>query len=275
VLGAAAEQLLEEVRDARLQEVAYQIARTLIETKYTVHDATRRPWLFPQLVDVTRQWLQECVTLVDGTPIGYLSLSEARHRAAEKLFTSVLKEEGDRSEILRPILRRFDPEGSTDDVDFFSRKPVVPTTKSHVNYVVLDGKKGNTWEELLASLLEAEDKIVAYVKNDHLGFTIPYVHEGQTHQYIPDFVCRLQDQGDGIARTLIVEVSGGLKSPGPSEAKAATALHQWCPAVTNHGGWGCWAYVEIKSKKEASERLSLAIRELVMSRHPVVAARVV
>jgi type III restriction enzyme len=262
VLGAAAEQLLEEVRDARLQHVAYEIARTLIETKYTVHDATRRPWLFPQLVDVTRQWLQKCVTLVDGTPIGYLGLAEARHRAAEKLFTSVLKEEGERSEILRPVLRRFDPEGSTDDVDFFSRKPAVSTTKSHVNYVVLDGKKGNTWEELLASLLETDNDIAAYVKNDHLGFSIPYVHEGQTHQYIPDFLCRLQEQSDGIARTLIVEVSGGLKSPGPTEAKADTALHQWCPAVNNHQGWGRWGYVEVKSKHEASPRLKEAVAML-------------
>jgi type III restriction enzyme len=272
ILGAAAEQLLEEVRDARPQQVAYDIARTLIETKYTVHDATRRPWLFPQLVDVTRQWLRECVTLVDGTPIGYLSLAEARHRAAEKLFTSVLKEEGDRSEILRPVLRRFDPEGSTDDVDFFSRKPVIATTKSPVNYVVLDGKKGNTWEELLATLLEADDKVAAYVKNDHLGFSIPYVHEGQTHQYIPDFLCRLRDPGDCIARTLIVEVSGGLKSPGPTEAKADTSRYQWCPAVTNHGGWGRWAYVEIKGKNEAATKLRNALAELEATGSTVAAA---
>ena len=31
----------------------------------------------------------------------------------------------------------------------------------------------------------------AYVKNDHLGFTIPYVHKGRSHSYIPDFLVRL------------------------------------------------------------------------------------
>ncbi len=262
VIGAADEQSLDRVRRARLQEVAYQIAQTLVETKYTVHDSTRRPWLFPQLVDVTRRWLDECVTLADGTPIGYLGLPEARHRASEKLFTSVLRAEGSRHGILRPVLRRFDSEGSTEDVDFLSRKAVVATAKSHVNYVVLDGKKGNTWEELLATLLEESEDVGAYVKNDHLGFSIPYVHEGQTHQYIPDFLCRLKDPGDGLLRTLVVEVSGGLKSPGPTAAKAETALHQWCPAVNNHGGWGRWAFVEIKSKGEAGVRLNAAIAAL-------------
>lgn len=131
--------------------------------------------------------------------------------------------------------------------------------------MVLDGKKGNTWEELLATLLEADDDVAAYVKNDHLGFSIPYVHEGQTHQYIPDFLCRLQEQSDGVNRTLIVEVSGGLKSPGPTEAKADTARHQWCPAVNNHQGWGRWAYVEVKSKHEAMPRLKEAIAALARS----------
>src|SRR5262249_39067803 len=81
VVGAAAEQLLDEVRRARPQQVAYEIARTLVETRYTALDAVRRPWLFPQLVDVTMRWLKECVTLVDDTPIGYLLLVEARNRA--------------------------------------------------------------------------------------------------------------------------------------------------------------------------------------------------
>ena len=29
------------------------------------------------------------------------------------------------------------------------------------------------------------------MKNDHLGFAIPYVHEGRSHDYVPDFLVRL------------------------------------------------------------------------------------
>ena len=36
--------------------------------------------------------------------------------------------------------------------------------------------------------------VAAYVKNDHLGFTIPYVHEGRSHEYVPDFLVRLVDR---------------------------------------------------------------------------------
>jgi type III restriction enzyme len=262
VVGGTDDQRLDDLLLARRQQVAYAIARTLVDTRYAAHEAVQRPWLFPQLVTVTRRWLDECVTLAGDTPIGYLLLAEARNLAAEKLFTSVLREEGKRREILRPVLRRFDPEGSTDDVDFFTRKPVLATLKSHVSHVVLDGRKGNTWEETMAGLLEEDDQVAAYVKNDHLGFTIPYVHEGQTHQYVPDFLVRLADREDGVARTLIVEVSGGLKAPGPTEAKADTARHQWCPAVNNHGGWGRWAYVEIRSKDRAAEPLRAAIARL-------------
>lgn len=268
LVGEAQEQELDEIRHARPQQVAYQIARTLVETRYTAHDATRRPWLFPQLVDVTRRWLQECVKLAPDTPMGYLLLVEARNRAAEKLFTSVLRQDGNRQEILRPVLRRFDPEGSTTDVDFFSRKAVISTERSHVSHVVLDGKKGNTWEEWIAGLLEEHEAVASYVKNDHLGMTMPYVYEGQTHQYTPDFLCRLRAQPNEATRTLIIEVSGGLKSPGPTEAKADTALHQWCPAVNNHGGWGRWHYVEIRSKDKAKQLLDEAIVNLQRAGRP-------
>ena len=43
-------------------------------------------------------------------------------------------------------------------------------------------------------------------------------------------------------RTLIVEVSGTRKAPGPTIAKAETARNQWCAAVNNHAGYGRWGY---------------------------------
>ena len=102
-----------------------------------------------------------------------------------------------------------------------------PPTKSHLNHVVLDGVRGNSWEEGLARLLERDARVKSYVKNERLGFAIPYVHEGRTHDYVPDFLVRLVTEPNDVERTLIVEVSGGLKSPGPTAAKADTARNQW------------------------------------------------
>ncbi len=56
------------------------------------------------------------------------------------------------------MLDRFDPDGSTGDVDFVTRKATVPTEKSEVSHVTLDGKDGNTWEQLLAERARAEQE---------------------------------------------------------------------------------------------------------------------
>jgi type III restriction enzyme len=213
------------------------------------------------LVDIAREWLRTSVTVDSDTTIGMLLLTEGTHLAAERLFNAILYQPGARQPRLLPILRPFDPEGSTDDVDFFTRKVVVDTQLSHVNRVVSD----SGWETTIAGLLEGHLAVAAYVKNDHLGFTIPYVHEGRTYQYLPDFLVRLKQRPEDVERTLIIEVSGGKKavhSPGPVKAKAETARFQWCAAVNNHGGYGRWGFVEIKDMNTAEEYLDGWIENL-------------
>ncbi|MGH9096253.1 MAG: restriction endonuclease, partial [Acidimicrobiales bacterium] len=134
---------------------------------------------------------------------------------------------------------------------------------SEVSHVTLDGKDGNTWEQLLAAELEMNPNVEAYVKNDHLGFTIPYVHKGRTHSYVADFLVRLKRlDGEIFDRTLIVEVSGSQKSPGPTQAKAITARESWCASVNNHGGFGRWGYTEMTNPLEFKARLAEAIQLL-------------
>jgi type III restriction enzyme len=262
VIGVAEEQDLEEVRHARTQEVAYGIAADVLRRWFVGHDGALKPWVFPELVDLTRRWLDEKVTFAADSPPGMLLLAQHRARAAEAVYDAVVSYPDVRTEVLLPLYRRFDGQGSTDDVHFLTRKAVVEATKSHVNLVVLDGPKGNTWEEAVAGMLEADDRVAAYVKNDHLGFEIPYVYEGRSHAYIPDFLVRLVTEPGDVDRTLIVEVSGGRKSPGPTAVKAATARDQWCTAVNNDGKFGRWGYVEIMSMLDAADVLHEAIENL-------------
>jgi type III restriction enzyme len=266
IVGKSEEQVLEEFRDARVQHVAYRIAKLMLESDYADVEQQEKPWLFPQLVDISRRWLDECVTRDTDVGIGMLLLAEGTHLAKERLVTAILKADGHEPPRLLPILRPFDSEGSTENVHFFTRKVVIDAQKSHINRVVLDGPRGNTWEELVAGLCEDHADVASYAKNDHLGFSIPYVHEGRTYQYVPDFLVRLRERSDDdVSRTLIIEVSGGRKSahsPGSVEAKADTAHYQWCPAVNNHGGYGHWAYVEITDMSSAQSRLDDAIDSL-------------
>jgi len=265
IVGVPEEQILDRYRDARTQQVAYEVARTLLQRQLAVHDDVERPWLFPQVSAIAREWLETSVTVDADTTIGMLLLSEGTHLAAERLFNALVHVQGNRQPRLLPMLRPFDPEGSTDDVNFFTRKVVIDATRSHVNRVVLDGPKGNRWEEKLALLCEGHDDVAAYVKNDHLGLAIPYVHEGRTYQYVPDFLVRLRERPGDVERVLIVEVSGGRKSahsPGSVQAKADTARNQWCGAVNNHGGYGRWGYDEITNMDSAATRLGTAIENL-------------
>ena len=138
----------------------------------------------------------------------------------------------------------------------------MPATKSHVSHVVLDGEKGNTWEENTADILEGHGQVWSYVKNDRLGFDIPYVHEGRSHEYVPDFLVQMVAQPDGIERTLIIEVSGGRKDQELRAVKAQTARDRWCAAVNNHGGWGRWAYLEIDDMTFAAKQINQALDAL-------------
>lgn len=264
VLGATDEIDLPHVRNARRQHIVYQIGAEVLRRFFPGHDGALKPWLFPALLDVTRRWFDSKVTFAADTPPGVLLLAQYKAAAAEAVYDAVVRYPDAREEILLPLFRRFDRSGSTDQVAFLTRKVVVETVRSPVNYVVLDGLKGNTWEETVAGILEDDsERVASYVKNDHLDFDIPYVHEGKSHRYVPDFLVRLtQPEGDPVLRTLIIEVSGGQKSPGPTAAKAATARDQWCTAVNNDGGYGRWGYVEIDSMLNATERVGVAIDAL-------------
>lgn len=275
-IGEAAEVELADIRNARPQRIAFAIAKTLIEREqfFAALRGAQRPWLFPQLVTITRRWLDECVTTAAGITKGYLLLTEPGASAAERVFSSIIRydpanENG--QPVLMPIVRRFDSAGSTDDVRFTTRKVVMdpPPEKSHLNHVVLDGIRGNSWEEGIARALERDPRVKSYVKNERLGFMIPYVHEGRTHEYVPDFLARLVTESGDVDRTLIIEVSGGLKSPGPTAAKADTARNQWCAAVNNWGEFGRWGYVEVHNPADAGPFLREAIDNLYADR-PIV-----
>ncbi|MBO0853842.1 MAG: DEAD/DEAH box helicase family protein [Nocardia sp.] len=257
-------------RSFRKQEIAFALAQRVLE-QYLELDQNRRPWLFPQLVRICTRWIDDCVVERDGRSIGnLLTIDEFRSRAAEDIYAAIAVQEGDRRGRLRPMLRLFDPEGSTADVRFYTHKQAIDTEKSEVSHVVLDGTGGNTWEQILALECELNPKVAAYVKNDHLGFSIPYIHNGRSHSYVPDFLLRLvPGDGENLDRTLIVEVSGGQKSPGPTWEKARTARYSWCPAVNNHSGFGRWGYVEITEMAGVRERLNEAI-DLLYADAPII-----
>ncbi|MCA2245658.1 restriction endonuclease, partial [Mycobacterium sp. WUMAC-067] len=250
----------------RAQQVAFALAKRILDERFTAAN-DKRPWLFPRLVRICKDWIDKRVVTKGDYNLGHLmTITEARVLAAEQVWNAITRQQGNRRERLRPMINRFDPQGSTGSVNFVTRKRVATTEKSEVSHVTLDGKHGNTWEQRLAVELELNKNVHAYVKNDHLGFTIPYVHKGRSHSYVPDFLVRLTKHNESdVDRTLIIEVSGSQKnahSPGSPEQKATTARDSWCVAVNNHGGFGRWGYVEMKDPASFKVLIAESIQTL-------------
>jgi type III restriction enzyme len=243
-------QTLQELRGRREQQVAYQLARLVLDRHLRDGLGNPRPWLFPRLVDAARSWLRDCVAYRDGASPGLLLAAGHAHHAAERIARGLARAEGDREEWVLPILRPHDPTGTTADVDFDTLKEVHPTDRRrcHVTHVAC----GADWERSAARALEALPQVAAYVRNDHLGFTIPWTHRGRARRYQPDFLVRLRDPGDGVPPTLVVAVTG-QGPPGPAGERAATARDLWVPAVNNHGGFGRWGFVEVRTLEEVGE----------------------
>jgi type III restriction enzyme len=117
-----------------------------------------------------------------------------------------------------------------------------------------------SWEQKMAHALEElgeEGIVISYVKNQQLGFYIPYAVAGEEHNYMPDFIAKLDD-GKDDPLNLIVEVSGQRDKE--KEAKVATAKNLWIPAINNHGGFGRWAFIEIADPWDAKNTIKAAVR---------------
>jgi type III restriction enzyme len=236
---------LSELRERRIQEVAFRIARRTLDTYLRDPEGAEKPWLFPQVLAIVREWLSAYVSCKDDAFPQMLLLGQLEADAAEKVYRSIVRgSDGDKK--LIPILRPFDWLGSTRYVAFDTTKSVYSTdpARCHLNYVTLD----SGWEAKLAEVLEHMDGVLTYVKNQGLNFTIPYTHEGKSANYLPDFIVRVEEGGEPV--NLIVEVSGEAKKE--KVAKVSTATDLWVPAVTNHAGFGRWSFIEVSDPWDAA-----------------------
>ncbi len=238
-----------DLSEHRMQTVVFAVAKRTLDNHFRDEDGGERPWLFPQLSRITRRWMDECVVpyLKDGAFPQLLLFSELSHAAAERIQRAIYA--GTRGEKrLLPVLRPYEPIGSTDDVRFETTKTCYETTKSHLNLVVQD----SGWESKLAETLESMPEVVAYAKNQGLNFKIPYTSEGRPGNYVPDFLIRLRDPastGPEDLLTLVLEVTGEARKE--KQAKVAAAEHLWTESVNNWGGAGRWTFLEVTDPWDA------------------------
>ncbi len=221
----------------RFQELVFDLARDLTRN-YVAQRNCEIPahGLFPQLVRIVERYLREKVDPVRPTNILDVFLSPYYGWVIERLLETIRPDtsQGEAPEVPRYEATRGP--GSTTDVDLWTSRDVREVTQSHLNYVVADTKQ---WEQSAAYYLDTNHAVDAFVKNSGLGFAIPYLHNGQIHDYVPDFIVRLKSD---LPHHLILETKGY----DPLEEVKRAAAKRWVAAVNADGTYGLWQYAVAK-----------------------------
>jgi len=125
---------------------------------------------------------------------------------------------------------------------WYTTKQTQPVTKSQISHIVID----SGWEKVgLEFERERIQGIVSWVKNDHLGFEIYYLWQGQTKTYFPDYIIKFNDN-----RYLLLEIKGQVKEQDKAKWQAA---EEWIKAINNDGKFGKWEFKVLDDPKTIFE----------------------
>jgi type III restriction enzyme len=182
-------------------------------------------------------------------------------QAAERIYNAMTAATGD-EERIRAVLDPYNSRSSSRHVGFMTSKDLYQTSpaKSHVNYVVCD----SGWEAEFARAAEDHPRVLSYVKNQGLGFEIPYKDGAIARRYLPDFIVLIDDgHGPDDPLHLVVEVKGYRREN--VKLKSETMKEKWVRGVNNLGTFGRWAFEEFtdvfEMQKEFGSLIDHAVKQ--------------
>ena len=229
------------VLEKRDHELLFLITNELIRTHFSDEDQNPRFQLFGKLKAIVEEWYRTKVLLLNQQDERYKRLLyfEDGKKMADHIVRAI-NPHINTEEYIRPVFNYYNRFGSTKYVSGNTSKEVYPATKSHVNYVAMD----SGWEGIAAKTLEELPQVISYVKNQFLGFTVPYVKEGQDKQYYPDFIALIATPA-GEPLNLMIEISGMSKD---KAEKKWFVENRWLPAVNavhEKYDFGRWHFIEV------------------------------
>lgn len=247
-MGGATQNREKAYENFRIQRLLFRVAAGLIEPY-------KKPWLFPQALEIAKQAIQP---LEDGGKIHYDTGVDSREICNLRYLT-VIRERlgaalkpGEGPERFLPALDEYQPIGSTDAVNYNAPTDrCVPASKSHLSHAVTD----SGLERQMCAVLDSHPKVAAWAKNHKLYLEIPYIYFGTSHRYIPDFVVRLTN-----GSMLLIEGKG--EADEKDDAKF-TAARRWTQAVNTWNGLGQWRYEICWNANSLELLIENALRDLI------------
>lgn len=245
-----------EMKEMRPSTVSFELAKYMLYSYFKDGDGEPKLNLFYQIQRIVRRWIDEGYLVCKGdTGPWMLQIRQIAAQAAERIYNAIAAAISDEGRI-RAVLDPYNPKGSTRFVGFMTSKDLYETdpAKCHINYVVSDSR----WEAEFARAAEAHPRVLSYVKNQGLGFEVPYRDGDTARYYVPDFIAKIDDgRGADNPLYLVIEVKG-FRSENV-KLKSETMLQKWIRGVNNLGTYGRWAFIEFGDVYEMQEQFAALI----------------
>jgi type III restriction enzyme len=218
-------------REYRMQRIVFKTAGEIFDQMQTTWKGNRE-YLLAQIVYLVEQFIKS--NKVSILP-PFFAADEFRKRLVLTLNMSkvvqhiwnAIRYQNTEKRVL--VFDHERPIRSTGDMPvWYTGKPCAYTVRSHVNFCVLD----SAWEASESYVLDNHDSVAAWVKNDHLGFDIPYIYQGAVRKYRPDFIIKLVS-----GEYLVLEVKGRDTHQDKTKRQY---LKEWVEAVNQDGRFGKW-----------------------------------
>ena len=249
-----------EAQTRRPSTIAYDLAKRLLYDYFKDADGEPKLHLFWQVRRIARQWIDQGYLECRGdTGMWMLEYLDTGKQATERIYNAIVNSIGETRRV-KAVLDPYNSSLSTAHVSFVTTKDLWTTApeKCHINYVALD----SDWEAEFARVAEQHPRVISYVKNQGLGFEIPYKDGTLSRMYIPDFIVQVDDgYGPGDPLHLVVEVKGYRDEN--VKLKSETMRTQWVTGVNNLRVCGRWAFEEFNNVYEINSAFTALIEGVV------------
>ena len=242
IIGESANLKL-DLDNVRVNTILMHLTQHLLMEKF--RDAGEEPklYLFGQLKKITQEWFDNYFICEGGAKPAQLLYKALADTACSRIEAAITRASAEDKPV-KALLDSYNPQGSTRHVNFTTSKKTRWKTdprKCHINWVITD----SDWEAEFCRVAEAHPRVKAYVKNQNLGFEVPYTLGGELHHYIPDFIVLVDDgHGEDDLLHLVVEIKG-YRGENAKEKKSTMDTY-WIPGVNNLKSFGRWDFLELK-----------------------------